>query len=408
MEMKKQKGAAAPAFENEVILFGADHYNTLGVLRCLGQRGCRVQLLIHRGASKAGPLCIAKSRYAKRLTLLDEDPAPILEWLEKQADPGRKKILFPCSDFAAYLVDVHGAELSRRYILPGFQGQPGRVARMMDKYRQQELAEACGIPMAKSWLLHRGDGGFRLPGDLVYPCIFKPHLSAKGKKSDICVADTPQQALEQLGKLADKGYDTLLAQQYIQMDYEALGIGCIVSDPPGIFQITLHKLRVWPTHGGSTACACGEENAAVNEVTRRAASVLRQQGYRGLYDIDFFVCGETVYLNEVNFRNGAVGCMLGDCGIPAAYLSCLDLLGLPLPPCPETVSAGYYVDELNELYGRRDNHVSAPALLKSALCADSRAIFSWGDLSGSWGFYRPVLSRAWEKRWRRLTRKDHG
>lgn len=413
MTKKKHRHSASgvSAFKNEVIVFGADHSNTLGVLRCLSEAGCCLQLLIHRSVSHgwSGTPCIASSRYARQVSALAEDPGVILEWLERQADPAVKKIVLPCSDFAAHLLDTHFQKLAEHYLLPGFQGQPGQVACMMDKYHQKEFAEAHGIPMAKSWSLRRGQAGFAMPADAVYPCIFKPQLSAAGKKSDIRVAANPQEAADCLMELAAKGYRELLLQEYLEMEYEALGIGCIVSDSPGVFHINMRKLRVWPIHGGgSTACARCEENPAVAAVLECITASLRRQGYRGMYDIELFVCRDAVYLNEINFRNSATGCMLNDCGIPAAYLSCLDLLGLPLPPCPETVREGVYIDEINDLYGRRDNHLSLSSLLKDVVRADSRAVFSWRDLRGSWGFYRPVFAKAFAKRWRRFTHKRYG
>ena len=95
----------ADIFDNKVIIIGADHHNTLAVVRNLGSFKCNIEVLIHDN-KKLSDICIAKSRYAKNKTFV---VAPqeniILQWLLNHAETNKKTIIFPFN-IASFLIII--------------------------------------------------------------------------------------------------------------------------------------------------------------------------------------------------------------------------------------------------------------------------------------------------------------
>ncbi len=375
-------------FPNRVIVFGADHHNTLAVIRCLGKHKCDLQLLLHTDDPVQKP-CISRSRYAKGLSVLPEDHETILRWLIAHRED-RPQIIFPCSDFAMQLIDLHHEALKGAYILPGFQGQPGKAAALMDKMAQKVFAVEHGIPMAKTWSLKLDAPTNVIPPDAVIPCILKPQGSAEGSKGDICVAQSEPELRTLLQGLKDKGYHEILMQQYLHKKHELCAFGCIMEAAPHLIGCTLHKYREFPKVGGSTTYAqiAAESDAA--RVTQQIVAQLHQAGYRGMYDIELMACEDQVYLNEINFRHSGNGQALVAAGVPAPYLHCLDLLGLPLPPSRQPAAGSYHTDDVADILARPDHGVSILTIIKDSLRAQSHSVFSLTDPGGALGFCMPL------------------
>ena len=173
-------------FKNNVIIIGADHHNTLAAIRCFGKLTCNLQVLVHTSQADLEKVRISHSRYATSKTVcVSESPDAIVQWLRNRVEED-KQILFPCSDLAAYAIDMNYQELSSSYVIPGFKGAPGKVAHLMDKWEQSKFANENGLPMAKTWSLTNAND-FSVPEDMVYPCIVKPEVSAFGNKGDIVI-----------------------------------------------------------------------------------------------------------------------------------------------------------------------------------------------------------------------------
>lgn len=216
--------------ENRIVIIGGDHHNTLAVIRDLGAHNCDISILIHGKFSSVKDIRVAYSRYArKRVHFVAESENEIFEWLmSNYVHSERKTIIFPCSDLAAFSIDVHYEELSQHYLLPGFTGQGGKVAYLMDKLHQKELADQYGIPMAKTWNLSLEDVEFAIPADMVYPCIIKPQISALGSKADIRICKDKRMLETMLSQLSDMGYKNVLIQQFLRKKYEVCAYGCII------------------------------------------------------------------------------------------------------------------------------------------------------------------------------------
>lgn len=72
-------------FNNKVIMMGADHHNTLAVVRNLGSVECDIEILIHENKDLKD-ICLSKSKYAKNRTfVVVPQENKVLEWLLNHA-----------------------------------------------------------------------------------------------------------------------------------------------------------------------------------------------------------------------------------------------------------------------------------------------------------------------------------
>lgn len=135
---------------NKVIIIGGDHYNALGLVRCFGINGIKPDAILIE-PYKTNRFC-NHSRYWNTVRYVnDENEA--FEYLLSLPATEEKAVLVPSSDGAMLMIDAKSKDLSRKYILPGFKGNPGMVAHLMNKYNQMKWAKELGIKTAKTWLV---------------------------------------------------------------------------------------------------------------------------------------------------------------------------------------------------------------------------------------------------------------
>lgn len=369
-----------PLFDNMVYVIGADHHTTLSVIRCLYQCRCNYRLVLHTGeALKQTKLY--HSRYAKNTVALPEEESQILQWLLAQENES-KALIIPASDLAALIVDKHAAVLCEKYHLPGFRNDPGKVCRLMDKQAQKAFADEHGIPMAASWTVIPEEGSYRLPEDLVYPCIVKPLLSAYGSKSSIFVAQDRQMLAEGLKKFNAP----VLIQKFLTKQYELCAYGVMEEKAPYYRGGLVRKLH--ESINGSTIYARCIEDEEADALTRKICQLLWSQGYRGLYDFELLVCSDGVYLNEINFRNSGNGYALAANGIPAALIWCNSVLGIDNSRYNETLEVGScHINDFYEIIHVKQLRISLWRAFCNIFTAKGRAVWDWRDLPGSMAFY---------------------
>ena len=395
--------------KNKIIIIGADHHNTLAAIRCFGSMGCRIEVLFTSADKKSlKDIKCAHSKYCKgKISIVSRDERAIVEWLlEYGKETGEKVILFPCTDFIVYAIDLYHDILEKDFIFPGIVNKPGRISFLMDKWNQNVFAEEHHFPMAKTWKYILENIG-ELPEDMIYPCIVKPGFSAHGKKSDIRVCETSEELISVLQAYKTKGYSDVLIQQFIKKDYEVCAFGCLVDVEnyndsiidESILQranygCCIKKHREYPIGGGgSTTYAVTIEDERIDRIIDKILFELYIEGFRGNYDIELLVLDGTVYLNEINFRQSANGFALVKFGIPAPYISCIGLIGLArsltFPHKPKT--GLYLINELNDVEHIKEFGISFLSWMLDFIRSKAYAIFSLHDLPGTFGFYKPII-----------------
>lgn len=118
-----------------------------------------------------------------------------------------------------------------------------------------------------------------------------------------------------------------MVQEFLKKDYEAELFGAILQSTDKIPYLLSKHVREWPPIGGSVSYHEFIDDAILHGKAKALLSKIRNSGYVGNIDIELFIIGDDIYLNEVNFRNS------GDvyaCFAPAVfypYYSYLDMVG---------------------------------------------------------------------------------
>ena len=131
---------------NKVIVIGGDHHNTLGVIRSLGEKGLRPDLIL------VSPICtsfVDASKYIEKSWKVENDDEAIRLLLSKYREMDSKPVVICCSDSSSGIIDENREKLCPFFILPGSEKQ-GKISEMMNKKRIAELAVEVGLNIPKS------------------------------------------------------------------------------------------------------------------------------------------------------------------------------------------------------------------------------------------------------------------
>ena len=176
---------------NKAIVIGSDHYNTLGVIRSLGEKGIPVYLILI--TQNEG--FVDKSKYVAQSWSVHSSEKKILEILIRNFNNEEfKPVIIPTSDFAVKIIDENLDMLKYKYITPNIKNTQGKITKLMNKKTMNEIAIKSGLTVPKTWEIFLNNQ-YRLPDELTFPCIVKPISSVEGKKEDIVVCKN-QLALE--------------------------------------------------------------------------------------------------------------------------------------------------------------------------------------------------------------------
>lgn len=343
-------------FDNTVIIIGADHHNTLAAIRAFGQENCDIKAVILGHDMKRRKISVFMSKYINRRNsfIVAETEDAVKAFLNENASSASKPILFPASDFAEMVIDKNYAELEKNFILPGFEGKPGEVLRCMDKWEQYLFAREHDIPMAPTFLIELNN--IVIPAELEFPCIVKPRISAYGSKSDIEICDDENALNTALAAFTEKGYKDALVQVFINKNAEACSLGCITKDGK-ILGGTVIKIREQlesATSYGKIVADNSEDT--LNEYPELAATnkavleAIKSAEYVGQYDVDYLLCGDKTYLNEVNYRHSGNGYALVNDRINAPFAWALSCVGKEDKSRDGKVKIGSYM--MAELYDK--------------------------------------------------------
>ena len=193
------------------IVFAIEHYNTLGVIRSLGEMGIRPVYIAEKGKSTVS----SASCYVSKCHFVDtvEEGFEILMDVYGNYGSEDKPILFCADDHTMGFLDAHYNEMKDRVLLFN-AGAKNRINVYIDKGKILELAKECGLNVADTYICNRGD----IPKNVKYPIITKsisPNVG--GWKSDVFICESEQELIKAYGKIqAPK----VLVQQYIEKKNE--------------------------------------------------------------------------------------------------------------------------------------------------------------------------------------------
>ena len=302
----------------DVVVFGKDRYNTLGVIRSLGRYGIPVFLLLKKTAT---PSYCRLSKYVakiKRVDTVDEGIRFLLN--DYNSEDKSKTVIIPTSDSIVSRLDFYYDDLSNKFIFPN-AGKKGSLVDIMDKAKMTEIASKSGLSTPITIAYSCGD---ELPENIPFPCLTKPAKSIEGSKAEIKVCNTVAE-LDAATSQQKKGHKLLL-QQYIRKEYDVLLLGSRC--PNGkIFLSGVFKKERWISMGNDGSFGLITTDYAQWFKKTTVERFLENLNYVGPFSIECGVEKEVPYFYEINLRNDGTSHYFdktGFCNVYAWVMECLN------------------------------------------------------------------------------------
>lgn len=277
----------------KIIVAGGDNYNTLGIIRSLGEYSYRFDTILIKGKH---PIA-SKSKYLKSQKLVVVDtPTEVYEYLfELKANFPEKAYVVVEGDQLTGILDRHYNELVDNYIWNN-AGEQGRLTEYLQKYKQIETARECGIEIAETYVVE----GKKIPNGLRYPVITKATTSEVDHwKSEAFLCNNEKELEDALNSIRSP---RVLVQQYIEKENEYCIDGFSINHGKETFISMLCKYKYIMDNNYSYYFT--EENLLDGVLRNRISEFMRKVGYDGIWCIEFLLGKDGhLYFLENNFRN---------------------------------------------------------------------------------------------------------
>lgn len=384
----------------KVIIIGINHPNTLGLIRAFGINGVLPHLILVTKEIKDN-YCL-KSKYLGGSDVVTSNEEALELLRECFFDEKLPPLICPSSDGAMYVIDVNHDELSRKYLLPHINNKQGEIAFLMNKYNQAEWLKYIGIKTARTMLLdftNKNTG--KVFSAVPMPCIVKPVLSHKGRKGDICKCSNISELKDYISILRKKGYNNCLLQEFVKYDSQFVIHGAMLQNNENIPFVLLQNIREWPDTGGTGCFRCFVSDKYIIDFAKKVVSKIRDYGYRGLFDIEFFLCNDEFILNEVNFRSSGVGYSMFHCKQFYPFYYYQDFTKGNSMKCSMKANQSHFVmNILSDMNYVKTNKLSIWQWLNDFRKTKDFAYFNWHDPNPALFFYWSILRKkiGWPKK----------
>ena len=356
---------------SRVIVFGNAFYNTIGLVRSLGEAGCSVDLLI---VSRCAEDCGYRfSRYVRKFMIAATDEDGIVLLKKEYADEVEPPILLFAGDPPVCAIDRHYNELRETFSFFNC-GEQGRINFFMDKANTFKVAKECGIELIKTWLVKDISS---LPTDLKYPILTKGANSTTSNKGHMNVFEDE----ESLKKSLCPGVEYLF-QEYLEKEYELNLVGLSVDHGERILlPAAIRKIRD-SLHRQSVYIRLDDINDYTDLDVKSVRRFIRALKYEGIFSVELLKSQGKYYFLEVNLRNDGCGYLYTAAGInyPALWvkycrgeLTDSDLTNIRF-------KTPLYLMHWNDVYNMVEGKVGFWRWLSQALTADAHFVMNIRDM----------------------------
>lgn len=279
--------------KHQVVIWGSDNYNTLGLLRSLACEDLDILVLINGG--KHG--VVSASRYCTSIKVVKSNTEAIdflLATYPECSESDRRAVLLPGGDSYSIACARHFELLHKRFHLMCTE-DPEVVIRVTDKSEMAKEAEKAGllVPLSQRYVVDR------TTVNVPFPIIMK-HIERKGRVEFKTKVIKTAEELEHFKKYLNHD-NTYLVQQYIPKSHDIVVYGCRL--PDGEVKLAgHHTLERWSDDGGGSY---GHLSPEIPEYLQpeALARFLSNVDYHGLFSAEYGFYNGKAYFYEVNFRN---------------------------------------------------------------------------------------------------------
>ncbi|WP_297676523.1 ATP-grasp domain-containing protein [uncultured Bacteroides sp.] len=293
---------------HNAIIIGADHHNTLGVVRSLGSKGINSDVIIIPYRNKIRKV---KSKYINSIKSFPDDRQIISELLGMESCV--KQVLLATCDIASSLLDTNYDLLKDKFVL--FNSK-GHLTDLMSKETMCHLAMEVGLNIPEYTIWSKGTD---MPKNIEFPVITKAISSIDGNKSDTAVCQSDEE-LRNFLKNPDL-CPHIQIEKFIQKEFEFQFIG-VSLDGGETIVIPGHSHIVRPNGVQNTYYFQYKENDKSFLTTLKLTKdFIRKSGYSGLFSVEFLrdKDGKDYFL-EMNFRNDGNAICVTDAGYNLPYI----------------------------------------------------------------------------------------
>lgn len=299
------------SYKNHIcIVFAQEHYNPLGLIRCLGENGIYpVYISVKRRGEVA-----TKSKYISELHRVDSVPEGLKLLIEKYGSfdyEYRPFVLFSDDKTVGYCNEFYD-DLKNKFIFYN-AGRAGRINQLMNKYYLMQLARKYGFNVLDSYVVK----GEITPENLIYPVITKDVSSNVGAwKSDVFICNNEEELKAALHNIKSP---EILIQHFVDKKNEYALEGFAVNKGRDIHICTAMTWKYLisgyysPYHDVTMF-----KNA---EMEARLRRLFEELEYEGIFEVEFIIDKNSeIYFLEINFRASAWNYTTSVAGMPISYL----------------------------------------------------------------------------------------
>ena len=320
---------------NNVIVVGADHFNTLWLIRCLGMVGFNPFCIV---VSEKTRSFVVKSKYCRDYEIVDSYESMLAILLEK--DYTDKPLIFTSGDAIAEYLDNHLDLLLGKYILQHCKNLQGKLSYWMNKDKMLAKAVECGlpIPVTRSYSTTQQIDAT----EINFPCLLKPELSAEASKDNFRICKNVLEFGEAINEIKNT-CSRIIVQEYINSEYECVVYG-LSTDNEICLPGTLRKIHTCTSNNNlgmvAYGCLSSEIPPQIGDFDN-IKKFIRAIGYKGLFSVDFMITKDKAYFLEINLRNDGTCYITTQAGVNLPAIWAYSAMGLDSSHLPRSFKRRY-------------------------------------------------------------------
>jgi D-aspartate ligase len=276
--------------KHKFIVFSQDHYNPLGVIRSLGEKGLNPISILYT----QNPCIINHCRYVSELNQVNslEDGYRLL--LEKYGNEEYKPFVYCSDDTTESFLDEHYNELKEKFFFYN-AGEQGRITWLQNKDNITNLAAEVGLEIPKKEVVNTGE----LPKSLKYPIITKVLASTMGAwKDDVFICKNEDELKEAYKKIKSP---KLILQEFVQKKGEFCMEGFSINEGKDVFfPYMVDFIRYYYNSYGHYMNIFPFPDS---ELKSKILELFKKTRYNGIFEIEFMKGpDDEKYFLEINLR----------------------------------------------------------------------------------------------------------
>lgn len=281
--------------DHKFIVLAPEHYNTLNLIRSLGEAGIKPIYIAIKSRYKIA----SYSKYIEELHNVDSIEQGYDLLFEKYTGFSEKSFLYTIDDKTQAFLDNKIYELSP-YFYCFNSCYPGRTTVFMGKKQILDIAKSCEIPTLKTYLIPR-DG--TIPESVKYPVITKSSSPIVGGwKSDVHICYTKEELQEAMLHIDSP---EVIVQQYVDKLNECCLDGFSIHHGSDIF-IATKTFYNYNIPGYYSPYMTSETYYPNNfQIAHKKLQELFEFiGFEGIFSVEFIIDKDgNYYFSEINFRH---------------------------------------------------------------------------------------------------------